>query len=329
MKRLKGPELKMPELKTPDFLSDLYYDLRDRRLLPVVALVVVAIAAVPFLLGGGPEETYVPGPGGGLSALGADKASKLTVVEATPGLRDYRKRLDRRSPTNPFKQRYTGLPPSAQLQSSSSGSEEGGAASTVSSSEGGTTEAPQGGTSEGGAPGGSGTTGGTGSGGGKSQAPSLVQIVDDVQISHMETTPDGKQQMSEPEVRHDVRPFTPLPGEKVPVVTAIGASLHTGKAFFLVSNEVRSLDGDFNCVTRTPTGLCELLEIAKGMQLEATYGPRKVLYRFKVIKFGVARDGRAGDNRSPRADFEAPVGAALRLGSGSVSARAHAGNAAR
>ena len=41
----------MPELKAPDFLADLYYDLRDRRLLPLIAVVVVAIVAVPFLLG--------------------------------------------------------------------------------------------------------------------------------------------------------------------------------------------------------------------------------------------------------------------------------------
>jgi len=41
MKRLKGgPELKMPELKMPPFLVDLYLDLRDRRLLPLVAFVV-------------------------------------------------------------------------------------------------------------------------------------------------------------------------------------------------------------------------------------------------------------------------------------------------
>ena len=37
----------------PPFLVDLYYDLRDRRLLPLLALVLVAIVAVPFLLGGG------------------------------------------------------------------------------------------------------------------------------------------------------------------------------------------------------------------------------------------------------------------------------------
>ena len=64
----KGPDLKLPSfsslrrskgggegggsgLQAPDFLSDLYYDLRERRLLPVILLVVVAIVAVPFLLG--------------------------------------------------------------------------------------------------------------------------------------------------------------------------------------------------------------------------------------------------------------------------------------
>ena len=56
MKRPKGPELKMPEMKVPPFLTDLYYDFRERRLLPLIGLVVVAIVAVPFLLGNGSEE---------------------------------------------------------------------------------------------------------------------------------------------------------------------------------------------------------------------------------------------------------------------------------
>jgi hypothetical protein len=305
---LKGPELKMPELKTPAFLNDLYSDLRDRRLLPLVALVVVAIAAVPFLLGDS-EEAHVPSSAGDLSALGSEKASKLTVVEATPGLRDYRKRLADRSPTNPFKQRYTGLPESAQVQSGGSGSGSegsgGGSLTVTESSTNETTEVSAGG---GGGSGGAPTGGG---GGGHSKAPPLIQFVVDVQISHMETTADETQKMSEPEVRHDVRPFTPLPGAKTPVVTAMGLSLHTEKAFFLVSNEVRSLEGDFNCVTRTPTGICELLELARGMQLEATYGPQKILYRFKVIKFGFLRDGRAGDNHAARAAFEAGAAGAF------------------
>ena len=105
----KGPELKMPELKVPPFLVDLYWDLRDRRLLPLVVLVVVAIVAVPFLLGGGSEEADAAAGRrrcGGLESPAIERA-KLTVVEAKPGLRDYRKRLADRRPTDPFKQRYT------------------------------------------------------------------------------------------------------------------------------------------------------------------------------------------------------------------------------
>ena len=95
MKRLKGPELKMPELKMPPFLTDLYWDLRDRRLLPLVGLVIVAIVAVPFLLGGGSEESPPPAspPVAAISGTADADTSRLTVVEAKPGLRDYRKRL--------------------------------------------------------------------------------------------------------------------------------------------------------------------------------------------------------------------------------------------
>lgn len=141
MKKLKRPDMKMPELKTPAFLADLYYDLRDRRLLPLVALVVVAIAAVPFLLGG-KDEARLPSPSAPLSALGTDtKSSKLTVVEATPGLRDYHKRLHRLNPTDPFKQRYTGLPPSAQVEASG-----GGGGSTESASQSSSSTSGVGGT---------------------------------------------------------------------------------------------------------------------------------------------------------------------------------------
>ena len=101
----------MPELKAPAFLADLYYDLRDRRLLPLVALVVVAIVAVPFLLGDRSKKPAIPPPAvaaGAARQRAAPAASSLTVVEAKPGLRDYRKRLRDRTPTDPFEQRFTG-----------------------------------------------------------------------------------------------------------------------------------------------------------------------------------------------------------------------------
>jgi hypothetical protein len=303
MKKLKGPELKMPELKAPTFLADLYCDLRDRRLLPLVALALVAIAAVPFLLGGEVEQPVLPAAGAGAAALeaSAGKTSKLTVVEATPGLRDYRKRLRDRSPTDPFEQQYTeSAGGSTEGASSSSGS---GEESVTTESLPATVEVETGGSSGGGSSNGSGGSGGSG----PSQGTQLIEFVFDVQISHTETTTDGKQRMSEPEVRRRVPALAQLPGKKVPVVTVAGLNLHNGQVWFLVSNEVRSLDGDFSCVTRTPAGICELLEIEPGFPLELTYGPDKALFRLKVTNVDAVAAGKIGDGaRSSRAAFGVP-----------------------
>jgi hypothetical protein len=301
MKKLKGPELKMPEVKTPAFLNDLYYDLRDRHLLPLVALVIVAIAAVPFLLGGDPEEPYVPESDSGLSALGSGKTSKLTVVEATPGLRDYRKRLADRSPTNPFKQRYTGLPESAQVQSSASASgtesSGGGAPIVTESSTVETTEVTE--------SGGSGSSGGsagtaTGGGGGEGKAPKLEFVID-VQVSHSEKTAGGDEKMSPIEVRHDVPILAQLPGKKASVVTLLGANVQKERLVFLVSHAVKSISGEYSCITRGE--ICELLEVGEGILLEYVYEPTGARYAIKVTNAAVipARKNRAA--RSSRAAF--------------------------
>ncbi len=46
----KRPSVPKTSIKPPKFVADLYADLRDRRLLPLVALLLVAIVAAPFLL---------------------------------------------------------------------------------------------------------------------------------------------------------------------------------------------------------------------------------------------------------------------------------------
>jgi hypothetical protein len=291
MKRLKGPEVKMPELKTPAFLGDLYSDLRDRRLLPLVALVIVAIAAVPFLLGGDSEEMYVPEPSAGLSVLGTGaKASKLTVVEATPGLRDYHKRLSDRSPSNPFKQRYTGLPKSAQVQSGGSGGEGSGPATTTES----TTETTE--ITEGGGTGGSAPSGGSGG-----TATQKLELVIDVQISHTEKTSEGEEKMSPFEVRHDVPVLAQLPGKKTPVVTLLGANFQTERLVFLASHQVKAISGEYSCVTRGE--ICELLEVGEGILLEFVYEPTGVRYAIKVTHAAVIPARKHASGRSSRAAF--------------------------
>jgi hypothetical protein len=326
----KGPELKMPKLKRPSlkrpsskgfggkvpaikppaFLADLYYDLRDRRLLLPLALVLVAIAAVPFLLGD--SEPVEPPPAvSAVPETGPPASASLAVVEATPGLRDYRKRLDNRTATNPFKQRYTSLPESAQVESTSVTSSTVGGESTVSG------EAPSGSEADGGSsPGSSGgsppASAGGGGAGGAPNKPRLFEFVVDVQISRSETTADGRHKMGEPSVRRKVEPLTQLPGEKALVVTTMGINLHTAKVMFLVSDDVKSLDGEFQCVGRTPEGICELLEVETGFPLELIYGPDEVRYRIKPTKIDVIRSGSIGDERSSKiAGLEARRGFSL------------------
>jgi len=363
--RLGGPELKMPDLtalrsklpsrsrggegpsvKAPDFLRDIYYDLRERRLLPLVALIVVAIAATPILLGQ-KSEVSVPPAGAGLGALesGAGKTSALTVVESTPGLRDYRKRLHGK-PTDPFVQQYTGVPGTSKLKSTSSGESSessGGGESSGSAGEGagGSLESgsgSSGGGETGGSSGGSGGGGSShgGSGGGAPPKPDsgslrIIEYVYDMQISHAETTADGKQKMSKPEIRHHVKTLAQLPGKKLTVATVGGINFHTGKIYFLVADGVHSLGGDFRCVTRAPGELCELLEIEAGFPLELTYGPNKVLFRIKVTGIDAVWAGRPGDKRTkssakgsrrasgatePRSSFGARCGSSLDGGRG-------------
>jgi hypothetical protein len=294
VKKLKGPELKMPALKTPDFLNDLYYDLRDRRLLPLVALVVVAIAAVPFLLGGN-EEAFVPQPEQPLSSLGsADRASNLTVVEATPGLRDYRKRLGHLSPTNPFKQRFTGLPPSAELQTSSSEVEgSGGGSSTVAEGTTETTEAPQGGGSE---------SGGSPSGGSEAGSAQKYEFVIDAQISRIEKTADGEEKVTKTEERHGIPILAQLPGKKTSVATLLGANTDKRRLVFLVSHDVRAVTGEFGCITRGAE-VCEILEVQLGALLEYLYEPTGVRYGIKVTNARIIPAGSRQGASSSRAAF--------------------------
>jgi hypothetical protein len=311
MKRpsLKGPELKMPEVKAPAFLADLYYDLRDRRLLPLVALVVVAIAAVPFLLGGDAEQPTLPAPGVAALESSPEKTSKLTVVEATPGLRDYRKRLRGRVATDPFEQQYT-EPAGGSVSSSSAGDETSSPSGAVSeesvTTEGTAVEGEEagGGSSNGGSSNG---PGGSPPGSVQTEVP-LYEFVLDVHISRSEATANGGRQMGDPEVRRHVRSWTQLPGRKTPVVTSMSINLHNGKVVWLVSNDVQSLEGEFDCVARTSNGTCERLEIEPGFPLELVYGPDEVLYRIKVTDIDAVRAGNVGDQSSSRADFALPGG---------------------
>jgi hypothetical protein len=288
MKRLKGPELKMPELKAPAVLADLYYDLRDRRLLPVIGLVLVAIVATPFLLGQGGEEgeeaIEVPAAIQALKESGGHRTATLTVVEANPGLRDYRKRLRRRTPLDPF--RSFGKPSlkGAQLGGESGG--EGSASSapvtststTVKKTE--TTETTSKTTTDGGS--GGAAPGSTPAPGAAGKPPDAVLYAFgvDVSIVHVTRNADGQKQTSEPDVRKKVLPAVSLPSKDTAVVTYMGVSPETRKPLFLVSTAVTGVFGEGKCVTGMEA--CQLIEMEPGFPETFEYGEGGDLYKIKV-----------------------------------------------
>jgi hypothetical protein len=305
MKRL-GPELKMParlkpEMKVPPFLSDFYFDLRERRLLPFIALIVVGIIAMPFLLESSetaqPEtQASVPATGG---ATSAQNAATLTVVEAKPGLRDYHKRLAGRSPTDPFKQRFAGpVLRGAHLpgETASTTSTTTSTSTTGGSSGGESTPSP---TSTSTTPGPGSTTPSTG--GEKHGELTLFSYSINVKITKDEK---GKQRKKpQPVVKKGVLPQTPLPGEKAPVVTFMGPGRTqdnklTGKALLLVSDKVKSVFGEVHCVTGE--GVCQLLEVEPGFPVTLIYGEGETRYTINVLKLGLIVTGRKKYSREAR-----------------------------
>src|SRR5438128_1338996 len=105
----KGPELKLSGLKVPDFLYDLFYDLKERHLLPLVALLIVAMIGAPIYFKGSsksePEPAATPGGAAATASTAADTGETLVVARSEPGLRDYRQRLKKYRELDPFGQR--------------------------------------------------------------------------------------------------------------------------------------------------------------------------------------------------------------------------------
>lgn len=294
MKRI-GPELKMPKLrggerKLPPFFSDLYNDLRDRRLLPLVALVLVAIVAAPILLSDSGEEAEplpLPTPIAGASSA----RDALTVVQAQPGLRSYKKRLARRKATNPFHQRFTASVLSGEegrAVASTPLPETGGSSASGSETSGSSPSySPPVETSPGGTTGGGSTGGSPGPSGGKDDSglpdgATIFSLEVTLQITRIETKPDGSMDKKGPTLYKDVQAPAPLPGEKTPVITYLGMGSKDQMPMFLVSSEVTGIFGEANCISGAAS--CQLLVLEKGFPVTFVYGDNDVRYKINLIK---------------------------------------------
>jgi len=259
----KGPELKVPDLKVPDFVLDIYYDLRERRLLPLVAILVVALVALPIVLSGdsGSEEEEAAFA----TPSTAAPKSTLVVTKAAPGLREYRHRLAG-TPKDPFKQQYS----EPESSESGEGSPSGGAESVTVES-GGPSEPPATETPEGGAaPEGNGEP----PEGGHLQYYSFAI---DVRI-----TPVSSKKNPEATVRHNLPNMTMLPSRAVPALTFVGVTKDQKNAVMLVSDKVTGLFGDATCIEGNES--CQLLALEPGIPETVVYGADNRTYRIELLK---------------------------------------------
>ncbi len=270
----KGPELKMPELKVPDFPLDVYYDLRERHLLPLVALLIVAIVAAPILLGGGSSDPEAGEESAIASPSRAIPSSKLVVAKSAPGLREYRRRLAGERAKDPFVQQYSGE--EGEGAGGSGGSEgasggRGGEESSVtiesseSSSE--TTEVTK--TPE----------------EGNGEPPEGGQLkyyswAIDVRVTPV-SSGKGKQK-PQPSVRNNLPDMTMLPSRDVPALTFIGVTKDEKRAVMLVSDKVTGLFGDGVCIVGSEA--CQLIALEPDLPETVVYGADSRTYRIEVTK---------------------------------------------
>jgi hypothetical protein len=306
MKRLGGPELKMPDFKAPTFLADVFYDLRDRRLLPLVGLVVVAIAAVPFLMGGSEEAVPAETPEQAAESARLEIAGEpsLTVVEAKPGLRDYRKRLRGRTPTDPFKQRYTGVPATSQLESTglttagetSAGSAEASAPEVEGSAGGG--EAPA-------SPADVDSSPGSASPGSGARPTGDDDEPDTDGLRFFGFRPDvrfGVAGSGDLKLHEDLSLSSLLP-KRQPLLIFIGVSENGARAAFDVSPEVTRVRGDGACIGGRQS--CRLLFMYEGDAVDLlTESPGRP-FRLKVesidfVEVDVPKKSGESGSRQPR-----------------------------
>jgi hypothetical protein len=282
----KGPELKMPSLKVPDFLLDLYYDLRERHLLPLVGILLVAIVALPVVLSGGSgsESAEVETPTTAPSA--SLPSSKLVVAKAAPGLREYRKRLAG-VPKDPFEQQYTGG------EGEGEGGESGANVSSLSAESppsGGAESSPEGG--ESGSPETApsemtpGTSPSEGGGNGEpSQGEQLryYSFAIDVRIVPVNSGAGAStSEAKKPSVRRNLPELTMLPSREEPALTFMDVSKDEKKVLMLVSDKVTGLFGDGICIVGSEH--CQLLAIEKGIPETVVYGPQERTFRIELLK---------------------------------------------
>jgi hypothetical protein len=266
----------MKNLRSPQVLTDLYRDLRDRRLLVPALALAVALIAVPMALSS-PATPAPTAPATAPAASGPaeESAAEPAVLTRQLGVTAYRKRLERLSSKNPFQQQFTLPEVTSKVQQSSlnepsssvSGVTASGGASASTSSTGQTT--PTSSTS----PGASAPASPPSKPSDDAQKPITEVILRRIDVK---VGPQG-----ELVEKTGVEQLKMLPSSTTPVVIFLGTSESGGRAFFLVSSDVTAVSGDGTCLATTPT--CQFLTLKEGEVASFDYAPDATTYKLRLV----------------------------------------------
>ncbi len=275
----KGPEIKlptrMPELRVPDFLSEIYHELDERHLLPLVIVLVVAIVAVPVALSESSQPTAAPATPATGAANASSSGSRIVVAKSLPGLRDYRKRLNGLRAKDPFKQQFANAEAEGAVPSEET-------PSTVPSEEGS-------------GPSGAGGPPSTSEGGTHTVTHELKYFSWEIDVRIVPVSSNGKPSKAKPTVLRNQPELTMLPGHNTPALIFIGPSSDRKKALMLVSSNVTTVFGDAICVLGGEA--CEMLALEPGVPETISYGGNQRIFRVELLKISLVETNKL--NRAP------------------------------
>jgi hypothetical protein len=279
----KGPEVKLSEIKVPGIVEDVYYDLKDRHLLPVAVILLIAIVAIPIAISGNSSSEVDPPPGAaeaGASQLGGAVPTGAMVAQAAPGLREYKRRLEHEQPRDPF---YN-----EDDAASAEASGGGGEVEITESSSGSSTPSesftpPETPPSVPG-PGETGTPG----------KMTYFSTAIDVRIT------GGSGEKKETTVRKNLPELTMLPSRETPAIIFIGATKDEKKAVMTVSSDVQSIFGDAKCILGSET--CQMLMMEVGMPVTFVYGGAEKTYTMELLKVHMVESDKV--NKAPLGEGE-------------------------
>lgn len=243
-------KINSPNLKVPQFVTDIYRDLRDRRMLIPVILLLGALVAVPMLLSSSTQAPPQPSPRSGASVDDAAAVQPAVLAEQV-GIRDYRERLEEFQEGNPFRQQFK-IPEIDE--GGLAGASDAGADAGLGGVDAGSTDTPTGTVPDTGST--STATGGSTSStsSGSSTPTTDPQPVQPPEVKTVnrfyEYRIDAKVGRADRQLnlREGIREFDLLPSASAPVVAFLGVT-PDDEAAFVVSADATPVDGgDGRCV---------------------------------------------------------------------------------